>query len=157
MDSATLERCIHNLGSSYDLLVAIGVIPNLPLQNLYEDNNSLVIEPEAGLELIFCPETKRLEEIQIALGKNMGEDQPVYSGEMPERYSSMTTQASVHSIFGSPLTSRGRLELPGTQITMGGWDTYQVPASLHEAVFVDFQYSENLRVDRITFALIAKN
>jgi hypothetical protein len=157
MDSATLERCIHNLGSSYDLLVAIGVIPSRPLQNVYEGNESLVVDVEDGLELLFQAETKRLEEIVITLGAGLGEDQPVYSGEMPKRYSSLTTQANVLAILGPPLESRGRVEFPGTQITMGGWDTYQVPASLHEAVFVDFQYNEDLCIDRITFALIARN
>lgn len=157
MNSAALERCIHNLGASYDLLVTIGVIPNLPLQNLYDGNESLVVDAEDGLELLFHIETKRLEEIVITLGMGLGKDQPVYLGEMPKRYSSMTTQANVHAILGQPLESRGRLDIPAHRITMGGWDTYQVPASLHEAVFVDFQYNEDLSIDRITFALIARN
>lgn len=157
MDSSTLERCIHNLGSSFDLLVAIGVIPNLPLQDVYEGKNSLVLEPEAGIELIFWPETKRLEEIQIVLGKNMGKDTPVYSGELPNQYAALTTQASVRSAFGKPLSSEGHLQLSGTQISLGGWDTYQVSGSLHEAAFVDFQYNEDLSVDRIIFALISRH
>lgn len=157
MDSATLDRCIQSLGSSYEQLVAMKVIPDLPLQNVYEGGDSLVVEPEAGIELIFWPATQRLEEIQITLGKNFGVEAPVYAGELPAPYFLATTRALVRATFGTPLRSEGRFELPGTQITLGGCDTYQAPATFHDAAFVDFQYDEALRVDRIAFALIDRN
>lgn len=157
MDSTDLERCLQNLGASYDQLVTKQIIPDLPLQTLYENSHSLEIEPERGLELSFWPETKRLEMIQITISNMTGEDSPVYSGSLPEPYTGATTQANVRAIFGQPLQFHKILKLPNVTFTLGDLDSYQIATSLHEGAFVDFQYTEDLRVHRIIFSLIGRN
>ena len=157
MDSGPVQSWIKNLGGSYDHLVDQGVIANQPLQDLYGGGESLEIEPVPGIELSFWAETKRFEAIQIDLGGLLNGDMPVYTGGLPAPYDNATNRHQVRAIFGTPLRTHDAMDIPNTIQTMGGWDTYQVQPTLHEAVLVDFQYSADLRVDRLVFSLIDRN
>jgi hypothetical protein len=155
MDSATIQRWIMNLGGSYDSLVASGVIPKLPLQELYEDDETLDAVPTEGVELIFWKGSNRFESIHIILGKNRNDGLHPYTGELPDPFSSLRTQPEVHAVIGEPMFFKDQLELYALGI--GAWDTYQCDPSLHPAAFIDFQYTNNLDVDTLTFSLIDKH
>jgi len=155
MNSEQMERLIKNLGCSYDALIANGVIDNLPLQDLYEDGESLEVEPAPGIELIFWPETLRFEGIYVTLKNEQSLEGRAFCGGLPGNFGSVSNQLQVHESFGEPIMSKGILELQGTGL--GGWDTYQLESNLHPAALVDFQYSTNLNVLRLFFALIDRN
>lgn len=152
MNSVNMERLIKNLGCSYDALIANEVIDNLPLQDLYEDGESLEIEPVPGIELIFWPETLRFEVIHITL---KDDDLPVFTGELPEPFRGIKEQKQVHSTFGVPIFSKTAMELLGTGLS--GWDTYQLDPNWHPATLVEFQYVKNMKVSRLLFSLIDRN
>lgn len=154
MGSATIERWIKHLGGSYDSLVATGVIPDLPLQELYEDSDSLEIEPVQGIELSFWVETKDLELIRVSIEDIPG-GIPPFRGELPPPFADAMCQKQVHQIFGRPMFSKGARELSGTGL--GGWDTYQLSDTYHPAALLDFQFNEDLKVSNITFSLIEKH
>ncbi|WP_324729590.1 DUF6392 family protein [Pseudomonas chlororaphis] len=156
MDSATLERWISNLGKSHDAMVAQGVISNQPLQDLYDSGDSLEIEPEPGIELSFWAETKRFEAIQITLRADPESGMAIYAGTLPAPYSAAVTQLEVRNAFGTPVRTVGPIAPPGMK-KIGGWDSFQLPSSLHPEALVDFQYSEDLQVDRVVFALIDRS
>lgn len=155
MNSQQMERLIKNLGCSYDALIANGVIDDLPLQDLYEDGESLEVEPAPGIELIFWPETLRFEGIYVTLKTDQSHEGRAFYGDLPGNFGSVFNQAQVHERFGEPIISKGILELQGTGL--GGWDTYQLEPNLHPAALVDFQYSTNLNVSRIFVSLIDRN
>ncbi|MCW0217845.1 MAG: hypothetical protein OJI67_05940, partial [Prosthecobacter sp.] len=137
-------------------LIANGVIENLPLQDLYEDGESLEIEPVPGVELIFWPETQRFEVIYISLSNSAETNQPVYEMELPSPFNGMTVQEEVHKILGEPIFSKGTLELMGTGLS--GWDTYQLNPQWHPAAFVEFQYIKSaMQISRLQFSIIDRN
>lgn len=154
MGSAAIERWIKNLGGSYASLVANGVIPDLPLQELYEDSESLEIEPVAGVELGFWVESKCLELIRVSL-ENVPGGIPPFTGELPAPFNEATSQKSVHQIFGAPMFSKSSRELAGTGLS--GWDTYQLSADYHTTALLDFEYGRESRVSSITFSLMEKH
>jgi hypothetical protein len=122
---------------------------------LYEDGESLEIEPVPGIELIFWPETLRFEVIYITLKDDKNAKLPVFAGELPEPFKSITDQKQVHKTFGDPMFSKGAMELRGTGLS--GWDTYQLEPNWHPAALVEFQYIRNMQISRILFSLIDRN
>lgn len=152
MDAATITRWIKSLGRPYDALAAEGIIPNLPLQELYKGRDWLDIEPADGLELSFWAETKRLESIYITLIQTV-DDQPVYQGELPQPFASEMDQASVRATFGPPRESKGPMKLPNLP-PMGGYDTYTLNAATHLNAQAMFQYTADMKVDTLIFTLV---
>lgn len=150
-----MERLIKNLGCSYDALIANEVIDNLPLQDLYEDGESLEIEPAPGIELIFWPETLRFEVIYITLKDDQPSKLPVFTGYLPDPFNWLTDQTKVHITLGDPMFSKGAMELQGTDLS--GWDTYQLEPHWHPAALVEFQYGTNMQTSRMLFSLIDRN
>lgn len=155
MNSVNMERLIKNLGCSYDALIANKVIDNLPLQDLYEDGESLEIEPVPGIELIFWPETLRFEVIYITLKDDQNSNVPLFTGQLPEPFVSLFDQTQVHKALGKPMFSKGAMELQGTDLS--GWDTYQLESQWHPAALVEFQYVSHMQTSRILFSLIDRN
>lgn len=152
MNSVNMERLIKNLGCSYDALIANKVIENLPLQSLYEDGDSLEIEPVPGIELVFWPETQCFEVIYITLKDS---NLPVYKGELPAPFKEVTNQEEVRRVFGEPAFSKSALELFGTGLS--GWDTYQLDPSWHPAALLEFQYLKGMQLSTLVFSLIDRN
>lgn len=155
MNPNNIERLIRNLGCSYDALVDNKVIDNHPLQNLYEDGESLEVVPAPGVELIFWPDTLRFEAIHITLRDDQGHGVTLFGGDLPDLYDNMVDQTTVHQRLGKPIFGKGLLELQGTGL--GGWDTYQINSELHPAALIEFQYSNSLKVNKIMFSLIDRN
>lgn len=155
MISENMERLIKNLGCSYDALIANNLIDKLPLKSLYEDDDSLEIEPAPGIELIFWPETLRFEVIYIRLEDEENNGTNVFKGQLPEPFASFSVQADVHKSLGTPAFTKNILELQGTGLT--GWDTYQVDQKLHPAALVEFQYTKNMRLSNLLFSLIDRS
>ncbi|MHC8346634.1 DUF6392 family protein [Pseudomonas sp. RT6P73] len=154
MTAINLERWIKSLGDSYDFLVAQGTIADGPLQALYANSGTLEIEPTPGIELIFGAETKRFNAIQIILQGDIENGVEAYSGPLPAPYSAAKNQLLVRALLGPPLRSVGSFDVPNSVKTIGGWDSYRLPSTLHPGAVADFQYAEDFRVDRIVFALI---
>jgi hypothetical protein len=155
MNSVNMERLIKNLGCSYDALIENKVIDNLPLQDLYEDGDSLEIEPVPGIELIFWPETLRFEVIHITLKDEQNPSLPLFTGDLPEPFRKIKEQKQVHATLGVPMLTKGAMELRGTGLS--GWDTYQLESTWHPAALVEFQYTRNMQISRILFSLIDRN
>ncbi|MGM7284698.1 DUF6392 family protein [Pseudomonas guariconensis] len=148
-----MERLIKNLGCSYDHLIENNVIPNHPLQNLYDDD-SLEIELVPGIELVFCPETLRFEVLYITL-KTSEQEANSYDGELPKPFDGLVTQEHVHHALGEPIFSKKTIELQGTGLS--GWDTYQLPPEWHHAGLVEFQYIKQMILSRLLFSLIDRS
>ncbi|HBO3041448.1 TPA: hypothetical protein L4Q92_000182 [Pseudomonas aeruginosa] len=155
MDAATIERWILSLGRPYDTLVAEGIIPNLPLQELYKGRDWLDIEPGDGLELSFWAETKRLEAVYITLLKTTPSTVP-YQGELPKPFTPMMSQAEVRANFGEPMASKGPVKMPQPMGMTGGWDAYRLDPATHRNMKLVLQYTADLRVDTLVFTLIDK-
>lgn len=155
MNPENMERLIKNLGSSYDALIENKIIDNLPLQDLYEDGETLELEPVPGIELVFWPETLRFEVIYVTLKDGDDSSNLVYLGELPEPFKHINDQRQVRKLFGKPIFAKGAMQLHGTGLS--GWDTYQLETSWHPAALVEFQYKNNMQVCKILFSLIDKN
>ncbi|MDR9863568.1 MULTISPECIES: DUF6392 family protein [Pseudomonas] len=155
MDAATIERWILSLGRPYDAMVAEGVIPNMPLQQLYKGRDWLDIEPEDGLELSFWAETKRLEAVYITLLKTTPSTVP-YQGELPKPFVPAMSQAQVRANFCEPMDSKGPIKMPQPMGMTGGWDAYRLDPASHPNIKVAFQYTASLMVDTLVFTLIDK-
>lgn len=154
MDSATLERLITCLGRTYEHLVADGIIPELPLEDLYESESTLEALPGEGVELCFWAEDHRFEAVQLTLEGEPGEE--VYSGELPSAFQGISTKLQVRSVFGKPIRSVNPIDIPEYGPS-GGWDCYQVSSYLHPAAQVDFQYQTDHKIKNLIFALIDRN
>lgn len=155
MDAATIERWIKSLGRPYGALTADGVIPNQPLQELYEGRDRLHIEPEPGLSLSFWAETKRLETLFITLVKTTPSTLE-YKGELPKPFISTMTQSGVRSNFGEPMESKGPVKMPQPMGMTGGWDAYQLDSVTHPNIKLVFKYTTTMQVKTLVFTLINK-
>ena len=65
MNAATIDGLVKSLGKTYDDLVMDGLIPNQPLQALYEGRDRLHMELVPSLSLSFWAETRRFEALFI--------------------------------------------------------------------------------------------
>lgn len=153
MDATTIALWIKSLGRPYESLVSEGVIPNMPLQELYKGRDWLDIEPEDGVELSFSADSKRLETLYITLVKAV-EGQSVYRGKVPLPLALSMSQADVKASFGVPLESKGPTKLPLNRKT-GGWDAYELEPSVYPNAKLIFKYAENYQVNTLVFTLRA--
>lgn len=155
MDAKIIESWIKNLGQTYDTLVAKGLIPNQPLQELYKGRDWLDIEPAPGLELSFWAETRRFERLFITLISTV-EDAPEYKGELPKPFVSAMSQAEVRANFGEPMESQGPTKLP-LNTMVGGFDAYTLDPATHPNMKVSFQYTITMQVKTLVFSLIDRD
>ncbi len=153
MDAKSIENWIKNLGQPYDALILKGLIPNQPLQELYEGRDWLYIEPAPGLELSFWAQTKRLETLHVVLLKSkIIKGMSEYMGELPEPFLSVMSQSNVRAIFGEPMESKGPIKLP-LNTMIGGWDAYWLNPSTHPKIKLIFTYAETMQVKTLSFTL----
>lgn len=155
MDAKTIERWIKNLGQTYDTLVAKGVIPNQPLQELYPDRDLLDIIIAPGLSMSFWAETKRFETLFITLLKTTPSTAE-YKGELPKPFAPVMSQSEVRANFGEPMVSKGPVKMPQPMGMTGGWDAYRLDPVTHPNTKVVFQYTATLAVNTLVFSLIDK-
>ncbi len=155
MDAKTIERWIKNLGGRYDVLVAEGVIPNQPLQELYPGRDLLDIIIAPGLSMSFWAQTKRFETLFITLLKTTPSTTE-YKGELPKPFAPVMSRSEVRANFGEPMASKGPVKMPQPMGMTGGWDAYRLDPVTHPNVKVVFQYTATLTVNTLVFSLIAK-
>lgn len=152
MNATEIEGYISQLGDSYEALLAEGVIPPMPLQELYEGRDWLDIEPESGVELSFSADSKRLTKVFITLLKST----PLtveYQGELPEPFSKHMTQEEVRSRYGSPIEFKGPVKMPKPMGQTGGWDAYRTTVAGRDNTRLVFQYTADLRVKTLVFTV----
>lgn len=156
MDAATIERWIRNLGRFYVELVSEGVIPDLPLTELYQGRDWLTLKkPGNGLELSFWAQTKRYERLFITLRSTV-EGTTEYKGELPEPFGSIASQSEVRAALGVPLESQGLTKLPLNTV-LGGFDTYPMDQIIYPNIKVSFQYTSSMLVKTLVFSLINRD
>ncbi len=153
MDAKTIENLIKSLGRRYDALVAEKVIPNQPLQELYEGRDQLHIEPEPGLTLSFLAETNCLEVLFITLVKTTPSTVE-YKGELPKPFTFEMTQSEVRSNFGEPIASKGPVKMPKPMGMTGGWDAYRLDTVKHPNIKLVFKYTATMQVKTLVFSLM---
>jgi|CXWL01.2.fsa_nt_gi hypothetical protein len=151
MDASTIALWIKSLGRPYEALVSEGIIPNLPLQELYCGREWLDIEPEDGVELSFAAVSKNLEALYIVLIQVV-EGQSIYRGALPPPLTLAMSQADVKASFGLPYEHKGPTKLPLNRST-GGWDAYQLESSVHPNAKLIFKYTQSAQVNTLVFTL----
>jgi len=156
MDALRINRLIRGLGSTYEELLAEDVIPNLPLEPSFVDDEheDLIQTPEPGVELWFWAATRRLERVLFTLVV-VAEGDSIYTGELPTPYTHEMDQASVRDMLGEPFESKAPLKI---MLSTGLWgrDAYRLGATVHPNARVGFQYRKDNRVCTLGFTLINK-
>lgn len=144
VDAGTIERWIGNLGRYHSELVLEDVIPDLPLECLFEDDEGLQMEPEKAIELHFDPLTMRFEEISFIL--HMSEPGPFesYKGELPWPFTIAMGRRQVWLAMGGE-------PIPTFSGSPRNNDTYKLDPMYHPDAVVVFQYTVNHKVERLTF------
>jgi len=151
MNASMIILLIKNLGRPYESLISEGVIPNIPLRELYEGRDWLDIEPEDGVELSFATDSRCLETLYVILAQTV-EGQPVYRGKLPSPLALSMNKADIQELFGMPLESKGPTELPLNRKT-GGWDAYKLDSTIHSRAKMIFKYAQDYKVNTLVFTL----
>lgn len=155
MDVMTIEGWIKSLGEQYAVLVAGGIIPNKPLQELYPGRDLLDVIIAPGLSMSFWAQTKRFEMLFITLLKTTPST-AAYQGELPKPFSTVTRQSDVRIHFGEPMASKGPVKMPQPMGLTGGWDAYLLNPITHSNKKVVFHYTAMGEVNTLVFSLINK-
>ncbi|ATN09898.1 DUF6392 family protein [Pseudomonas lactis] len=156
MSAQTINGWIRNLGKRYEDLITEGLIPNQPLQELYDGRDRLHLEPAWGLSLSFWAETKRLEALFITLIKSTPSTLE-YKGELPKPLASTMTKSDIRSHFGVPVESGVPVKMPQPGGMTGGWDAYHLDPSTHPNTKLVCKYTSTFQVKALVFTLIDKN
>ncbi len=154
--SATkIRNWINSLGLPFSNLVDQGIVSDSPLLALYEDSDTLDLEPVPGIELSFGAESKIFKAMYITVFSNDAADAPVYAGDLPPPYNDSLTKDKVREIFGNPLRSHGvmRFTEPVSK-TIGGWDFYMLDDFQNPGVQVEFQYDEQFKLEKMVFTWV---
>jgi hypothetical protein len=150
MDNKIIENLIRRLGSSYKVLVAENLIGQDEPKSHYIDSDTKEIFIDPNIELVFWAENLRFEMIVVKAGKlnNIKE-------ELPTALNILKNTTDVRRDLGEPMFTKSELELYGTEFY--GWDTYQLPISLHPEALLDIQYDKNKKISNIIISLMDKN
>ena len=156
MNANQITKLINSLGMAHDHLVKDGTIPDKPLELLFEGDETLGLDLEPGLELVFSPGELRLEEITFYLTDgSITHPAPLYSiDKLPPPYNGTFNQESVVKALGKPLISAEPFTVKGTLYRIGASDRYQVETFLHPNSWVEFHYTRDLEVERIQFSIM---
>lgn len=152
MDVVMINNLVAGFGRHYEILVAEGAIPDVPLSELYTGRDWLTLKPGKGLELLFWAQTKRLETLNIVLLPTM-EGMTSYEGELPAPFLSVMDQSSVRAAFGPPMASKGFTRLP-LNTAIGGWDAYLLDPGTAPNTKLILTYADTLQVKTLTFTLV---
>lgn len=155
MDARTIEGWITSLGGRYEVLVAEGVIPNKPLQELYPGRDLLDVIIAPGLSMSFWAQTRQLETLFITLLKTTPST-TAYKGELPEPFSLLMRQSDVRTRLGEPMASKEPVKMPQPMGMTGGWDAYLLDVIAHRNKKVVFQYTATGEVSTLVFSLVDK-
>ena len=153
MGVVTIERWIKHLGWLYEDLIFHGIIPDLPLTELYNGRDWLSLKKSAdGLELSFWAETRRYERFFISLNSTV-EGTTEYKGELPKPFALLASKAEVRAAFGMPMESQGLTKLP-LDTVLGGFDTYSLDQINFPNLKISFQYTSSMQIKTLVFSLI---
>lgn len=156
-NAQAIELWIKNLGKSHSSLVQENLIPALPLKRLYDESNSLGIEPCAGIELNFWFETQRFEEIVISL---IAQDPklPAYGGTLPSPFDTFENDVDVHAEFGEPYKSEPPASWMhgGVTLTTGAWEFYELDEGVYSGCRIEVHYSPEYKVATLCFSVFDK-
>ena len=155
MNVFEFEVLIERIGTSHEVLVGQGVLPDQTLTEMYEGRDRLELELEPGIELEFWRETRRLETLFVTLIRTTPSTKE-YKGELPALYMAQMTQSDVHAMFGKPMASKGPIKMPVPIGMIGGWDSYPLDPERYPGKKVIFQYTQDMRVKTLVFTLIDK-
>lgn len=156
-NAQAIELWIKKLGKSYSNLVNSNLVPAQPLARLYEDSQSLEVEPCQGIELSFWFETQRFEAIYITLISQVPDQEQAYSGTLPPPFDLLKTQVDVRATLGAPYKSKGAESWIGPPaFKMGGWDFYELDSSLNPNCQVEFQYDQKMNIYLLSFSVFDK-
>ncbi|WLH15149.1 DUF6392 family protein [Pseudomonas hefeiensis] len=155
MNVFEFEVLIERIGTSHEVLVGQGVLPDQTLTEIYEGRDRLELELEPGIELEFWRETRRFETLFVTLIRTIP-SMSKYEGELPISYMLEMTQSDVHAVFGEPMASKGPIKMPVPIGMTGGWDSYPLDPELYPGKKVVFQYAQDMRVKTLVFTLIDK-
>lgn len=158
MNANQITKLINSLGMAHDRLVNDGTIPDQPLELLFEGEETLGLDLEAGIELIFGSETTWLEEITIYITDgSVTRPLPLFAIEnLPFPYDKARNQTQVHMELGNPIISSEPFTVKGTLYRVGASDRYQVHSKLHPCSWVEFHYNRDLDIERIQFSLMER-
>jgi hypothetical protein len=140
------------LGRTYDELISESVLADEDFIEIFPGADELYLEPIVGVSLSFSAESERFEAIFITLIKTMP-NLAVYEGELPASYSLEMNQRDVHELKGEPWKSLGPIRMPEPMGETGGWDSYLLDGGFTSSHTVQFQYTVDMRVKTIVFAL----
>lgn len=156
MNANQITKLINSLGMAHDRLVKEGTIPDEPLSFLFEGEETLGLDLEPGLELVFGSDSLRLEEITFYFTDgSITHAAPMYLiDKLPIPYDKALNQELVHRAFGQPVSSSEPFTVKGTLYRIGASDRYQVEPSLHPNSWVEFHYTRELEVERIGFSIM---
>ena len=155
MNVFEFEVLIERIGTSHEVLVGQGVLPDQTLTEMYEGRDRLELELEPGIELEFWRETRRLETLFVTLIRTTPSTKE-YKGELPALYMAQMTQSDVHAMFGKPMASKGPIKMPVPIGMTGGGDSYPLDPERYPGKKVIFQYTQDMRVKTLVFTLIDK-
>lgn len=153
MNAETIDGLVKSLGMTYDVLIMEGLIPNQPLQALYDGRDRLHMEPTPGLSLSFWAETKRFEALFITLMKSTPSTVE-YRGELPKPFIPVMNKSDIRSDFGDPVQTSGPIKMPQPLGITGGWDAYLLEPSRYPNTKLIFKYGPTLRVKTLLFTLV---
>ena len=151
MKASKVVQLIKSLGENYSSLVAHGLIPDSPLEEIYKGRDHLHFSLEPGVGLSFDAETS-FKKLFITLMKSTPSTR-VYAGELPAPFSAQMTQGTVRTDLGQPDASRGPTKMPAPLGETGGWDTYRLDERTNKNARVTMQYTKDLIVDALTFSV----
>ncbi|NWA04145.1 DUF6392 family protein [Pseudomonas gingeri] len=153
MDAMSVSRLVKGLGFTYNELVTNGVTSNKPLKPSMEgnDNEYLIQQPEAGLELWFRAESQTLEKILFSLIKIL-DGTSVYTGELPSPFAHNMDRSSVRVVLGEPFESKDPIKILQSK-GFGGGDVYLLDCSIHPNARIGFQYRKDNMVCTMGFSL----
>ncbi|MDU9392709.1 DUF6392 family protein [Pseudomonas sp. zfem002] len=152
MKADELEVIVGYIGRPYADLLADKIIPDLELREIYTDSDRMYLEPEEGLKVVISADEKLFIEFFITL-KAMPPALVLYRGELPEIFFQGMDQQVVIDLFGEPVASHGPVLMPVPIGQTGGWASYVYDDELFPGIEVEFQYTADMQVKTLVFAL----
>lgn len=154
MRVSEFEMLIGLLGKSHGDLIAMNVLPDAPLLQIFPESEIFFFEPEEGIGMTFSPEEKKFTRLFVTL-KETTPSTIEYEGELPSRLTMDMDKAKVHEVFGVPKSVHGPVKLPNPTGWTGGWDIYDYDDHKFPGVELIFKYRADMAVVGLVFRMLA--
>ncbi|WP_175653061.1 DUF6392 family protein [Pseudomonas sp. Marseille-P9899] len=150
MKIAELEALIGYLGKSHADLIAMSVVPDAPLLQIFPESEIFFFEPEEGVEMSFSPDGKIFTRLFVTL-KETTPSTTEYEGELPSGLAMDMDKTTVQEFFGVPKSSHDPVRLPKPTGWTGGWDTYNYDGHKFPGIELIFKYRADMVVETLVF------